>query len=142
MHFQFKLEPGGAGLVSKLCPTLLTPWWVALQAPLFMGFPRQELWSELPFLLQRILQIQGLNSHLQYCRRILYRLNHQGSPITRTWYFIKVQLRLVMIIFGFISIVLTHALVSRGSNNGQPVTCGRNEVTQFGKKHRMSRKAA
>ena len=47
-----------------------------------------------------------------------------------------------MIIFGFISIVLTHALISRGSNNGQPVTCGRNEVTQFGKEHRMSRKAA
>ena len=26
------------------------PWTVAHQAPLFMGFPRQEYWSELPFL--------------------------------------------------------------------------------------------
>ena len=26
-----------------------TPWTVALQAPLSMGFPRQEYWSELPF---------------------------------------------------------------------------------------------
>ena len=26
-----------------------TPWTVAHQAPLFMGFPRQEYWSELPF---------------------------------------------------------------------------------------------
>ena len=26
-----------------------TPWTVALQAPLFMGFSRQEYWSELPF---------------------------------------------------------------------------------------------
>ena len=94
------------------------------------------------FLLQGFFQIQGLNPHLQYCRRILYRLNQQGSPITGTWYFIMVQLRLFMIIFGFISIVLTHALISRGSNNGQLVTCGRNEVTQFGKKYRMSRKAA
>ena len=29
--------------------TLLTPWTVAHQAPLFMGFPRQEYWSGLPF---------------------------------------------------------------------------------------------
>ena len=29
--------------------TLTTPWTVALQAPLSMGFPRQEYWSELPF---------------------------------------------------------------------------------------------
>ena len=26
-----------------------TPWTVACQAPLFMGFPRQEYWSGLPF---------------------------------------------------------------------------------------------
>ena len=28
----------------------VTPWTVALQAPLSMGFPRQEYWTELPFL--------------------------------------------------------------------------------------------
>ena len=27
-----------------------TPWTAAHQAPLSMGFPRQEYWSELPFL--------------------------------------------------------------------------------------------
>ena len=27
----------------------VTPWTVALQAPLFMGFSRQEYWSDLPF---------------------------------------------------------------------------------------------
>ena len=27
----------------------LTPWTVALQAPLSMGFPREEYWSGLPF---------------------------------------------------------------------------------------------
>ena len=32
----------GYGLVTKLCLTLGTPWIVALQAPLFMGFSRQE----------------------------------------------------------------------------------------------------
>ena len=35
--------------VDKSCLTLLTPWTVALQAPLFIGFPRQEYWSGLPF---------------------------------------------------------------------------------------------
>ena len=28
------------GLVTESCPTLATPWTVALQAPLSMGFPR------------------------------------------------------------------------------------------------------
>ena len=36
--------------VAKSCPTVVTPWTVAHQAPLSMGFPRQEYWSGLPFL--------------------------------------------------------------------------------------------
>ena len=40
---------GGGGLVSKLYLTLATPWTVACQAPLSMGFSRQEYWSGLPF---------------------------------------------------------------------------------------------
>ena len=37
-------------LVAKLCPTLLRlSWTVAHQAPLSMGFSRQENWSGLPF---------------------------------------------------------------------------------------------
>ena len=30
---------------SHLCPTLATLWTVACQAPLSMGFPRQDYWS-------------------------------------------------------------------------------------------------
>jgi len=33
----------------KLYLTLATPWTVACQAPLSMGFSRQEHWSGLPF---------------------------------------------------------------------------------------------
>ena len=33
----------------RTCPTFLTPWTVAHQAPLSMGFFRQEYWSGLPF---------------------------------------------------------------------------------------------
>ena len=40
---------GGGGVVAQSCPTLATPWTVARQAPLSMGFSRQEYWSGLPF---------------------------------------------------------------------------------------------
>ena len=40
---------GGGGLIAKSCLTLATPWTVACQAPLSMGFSRQEYWSGLPF---------------------------------------------------------------------------------------------
>ena len=37
-------------LVAQLCPTLCDPMDCACQAPLSMGFSRQEYWSGLPFL--------------------------------------------------------------------------------------------
>jgi len=40
---------GGGGLIAKLCQTLATLWTEAHQAPLSMGFSRQEYWSGLPF---------------------------------------------------------------------------------------------
>ena len=33
----------------QLCPTFATLWTLARQAPLSMGFSRQEYWSGLPF---------------------------------------------------------------------------------------------
>ena len=42
-------ELSSLALVAKLCPTLATPWTVAWQAPLSMGFSRREYWSGLPF---------------------------------------------------------------------------------------------
>ena len=49
----FQLFPssacGGGSLVAKLCLTLVTPWTVACQTPLSMGFSKQEYWSGLPF---------------------------------------------------------------------------------------------
>ena len=37
------------GLVARSCPTLATPWTVAHQAPLSVGFSRQEYWNGFPF---------------------------------------------------------------------------------------------
>ena len=42
-------ENCGGGLVTKSCLTLATPWTVASQAPLSMGFSRQGYWSGLQF---------------------------------------------------------------------------------------------
>ena len=39
----------GGGLVTKSCLILVTPWTVALQAPVSTGFSMQEYWSGLPF---------------------------------------------------------------------------------------------
>ena len=45
-----KQKHGGCGdLVAKSCSTLETSWTVACQAPLSMGFLRQEYWSGLLF---------------------------------------------------------------------------------------------
>ena len=52
---------GGGGLVTKSCPTLTTPWTVACQAPLSMGFSRQEYWKGCHFLLWKIFLILELN---------------------------------------------------------------------------------
>ena len=56
-----------------------TSWTVAYQAPLSMGFSRQECWSG--FLFQGIFPTQESNPGLPHCRQTLYRLSHQGSPI-------------------------------------------------------------
>ena len=53
-----------------------TPWTVAHQALLSMGFSRQEYWSGLPCPPPRDLPNPGIEPHLPYCRQILYQLSH------------------------------------------------------------------
>ena len=45
----YSLESESENEVAQSCPTFATPWTVAHQAPLSMGFSRQEYWSGLPF---------------------------------------------------------------------------------------------
>ena len=60
---------------AQLCPTLCEPYG---QAPLSMGFSRQEYWSELP--LPECLPDLGDQSHVSCSgRRILYQLCQLGS---------------------------------------------------------------
>ena len=37
------------GSITKLCTILATPWTAACQAPMSIGFFRQEYWNGLPF---------------------------------------------------------------------------------------------
>ena len=49
-----------------------TPWTVACQTPLSMGFPGKNSGVGCHFLLQGIFLTQGLNLHLLFGRQILY----------------------------------------------------------------------
>ena len=59
--------------------SFVTPGTVAWQAPLAMGFPRQEYWSGLHFLLQGIFPTQGLNMRLLHWQVDSLLVSHQGS---------------------------------------------------------------
>ena len=61
--------------------SFVTPRTVALacQALLSMGFPREEHWSGLPFILQEVLLTQELNPHLLHWQVDSLPLSHQGS---------------------------------------------------------------
>ena len=56
-----------------------TPWTVASQAPLSLGFSRQGYWSGLPCPPQEIYPTQGLNLHLWQllCWQFLYHFFHK-----------------------------------------------------------------
>ena len=58
------------------------PWTVACQAPLSMGFSRQEYWSGLPCPSSGDLPDPGVEPRSPALQQILYHLNHQGSPYT------------------------------------------------------------
>ena len=59
---------GGGGLVTKSNLTLETPWTVACQTPLSMGFSRQEYWSGLPpeNLLNPGIELVSLNVYMHW----------------------------------------------------------------------------
>ena len=60
----------------------MTIWTALHQAPLFMGFFRQEYWSGLPFPSLGIFPIQESNPGLLHYRQILYHLSHKTSFIS------------------------------------------------------------
>ena len=58
-----------------------TQWTIDHQAPLSMGFSRQEYWSVLPFPSPGDLLDSGVEPGLLHCGQILYCLSYQGMPM-------------------------------------------------------------
>ena len=66
-----------------------TPWTVAYQAPLSMGFCRQEYWSGLPFLSLGFFLTQGSNPgllHLLHWQVDSFPLAWPGKPCTMYYF--------------------------------------------------------
>ena len=64
--------------VTQFMSDSVTPWTVARQAPLSMGFSRQEYWGGLPFPSPGDLP----DPDLLHCGQMLYPdLRYQGSPL-------------------------------------------------------------
>ena len=61
--------------------SFVTPWTLAHQTPLSMGFPRPEYWSGLPW----IFSTQGSNPHLLHWQVDSLVLSQLGSPILYYW---------------------------------------------------------
>ena len=57
-----------------------TPWTVARQVPLSMGFSRQEYWSGLPSPPPGDLPDPGIKPRSSTLQADFYHLSHQGSP--------------------------------------------------------------
>ena len=74
-----------AALGRSVVSDSVTPWTAARQAPLSMGFSRQEYWSGLPGPPPGDLPNQESNSGLPHCRSILHHLSHEGSPWILEW---------------------------------------------------------
>ena len=68
-------------LVPKSCLTLATPWTAARQAPLSMGFPRQEYWSGLTFPSPGDFPNPGVKRTSLAWQVDSLSLSHRGSPI-------------------------------------------------------------
>ena len=68
-------------VVAKSCPTLVTPWTVAHQAPLSFRFLRQEYWGGLPFLFPGNLLHPGIELGSPPWQADSLPLRHQGEAL-------------------------------------------------------------
>ena len=86
ISFEYSLSSSCYCSVAKSCLTLCdpTPWTVAHQAPLSMGFSRQEDWSGLPCPPPgdlSNLRIKPKSPESRALRWVLNHLSHQGSLV-------------------------------------------------------------
>lgn len=70
----------GGGGCTQSCLTLMIPWTIAHQALLYMGFPRQEYWSELPFPYPRALPHPGIGPKSLALASRFFTIETPGKP--------------------------------------------------------------
>ena len=70
-------------VVAKSCLTHCDPWTAACQAPLSMGFPRQEYWSGLPFPSPGDLPYPGIEPLSPALAGEIFTTEPPGQPIVR-----------------------------------------------------------
>ena len=83
--------------------SFVTPWVVACQAPLSMGFPRQEYWSGLPFPSPGDLPDPVTEPSSPELAGRSFTTGHQGIPIY-IWYHISNDYEDVLIIWNSVEI--------------------------------------
>ena len=71
---------GDDSLVAKSCATLVTPWTVAYQVPLSVGFSRQEYWNGLPFALPGDLPDPGIEPSSPTLQAVSLLSQPPGNP--------------------------------------------------------------
>ena len=77
------------------------PWTVSYQAPLSMGFSRQEYWSGLPFPFPGDLPNPGIKPGSPALQADVYCLSHQGSPDSLDVYEWMISVNSVSCIFPY-----------------------------------------
>ena len=80
--------PSVCQLLSRV-QLFVTSWTAAHQAPLSIGFSRQEYWSGLPVPSSGDLPNPGIEPRSPHCRQILYHLSHHRYLIKQYRYLIK-----------------------------------------------------
>ena len=69
----------GGGLIAKLCLTLAILWTTVHQAPLSMGFTKQEYWIGLALISPEDLFDPGIKPSSPALQEDSLQLSHQGS---------------------------------------------------------------
>ena len=79
----FSLIKESESLSHSVVSDSATPWTITHQAPLSMGFSRQEYWSGLPFLSPGDLPDPGVEPGSPSLQALSLPLSHQGSLLPR-----------------------------------------------------------
>ena len=123
----FKMIISCVYVCSKLCDFIWTPWTIALQASLSVGFPGQEYWSELP---RDWTHVSCIGRWILYhwtleiipCWNVNYLWIHRKKRKGQCFFIWECQIAYVEAIIEFLKISIVHFQWQQ--NNGFPNMSG------------------